>query len=659
MREEPQDVAGEPAILKPLSEVRKYFEVHGELARLLPSFEHRPQQQQMAEAVEESIRSGSSLVIEAGTGTGKTFAYLIPALLSGKRTIVSTGSRNLQEQIKSKDIPILEELLFHPFSVTVMKGRGNYICLRRFVDYRDKTHANLFQADADEPVEQFFRWGEETDTGDFSDFKAPVSAEIREETASSSELCLGRKCSFYNDCFVMKVRAKAQKSDLILVNHHLFFSDVKMRGSSDTSLLPKAETVIFDEAHMLEGIATEYFGSHVTSRSFTELTGELKRELALDVSLEMALREGMSRLVQLSFDFFQALSDPGKEERRSLPDGDISPEVVAIAEEIERITEALCTEVYTTTNSDSLHRVAEGISETARVIKEILSSSEAEEKTASVRWIESRGGVVSLHLSPLDIAQSMQQDVFPLAESCIFTSATLSSGKEDFRFFKTSLGIADDCKAVQLETPFDYKKNARYYFPKDLPEPSSAEFPVSVAHVVKELVHLSQGRTLVLFTSYRVLNAVYRLLSPELSYPLYRQQEGEEGHRVIQRFIADRHSVLFGTASFWQGIDVVGDSLSCLIIDKFPFAPPNDPVLSARIDYFRKSGKNPFMDYQVPMAVIALRQGFGRLIRSSTDRGIFALLDGRLHSKFYGRKFLNALPEAERVESIAELAGFF
>ncbi|MBF0275180.1 MAG: ATP-dependent DNA helicase [Nitrospinae bacterium] len=629
-----------------------FFDLNGVLASHVKSFEFRSQQLSMAQEVYDAIKKEKKLIIEAGTGTGKTLAYLVPVLLNKKKAIISTGSKNLQEQLKNKDLPLLKEIIPHEYSVTVMKGRNNYLCLRRFIDFRDNHSGSFFESDS---LKHIFAWGQETITGDRADFGENLSQEVWKEVDSRSDLCLGRKCTYFNDCFVTKLRIQAQQSDLIIINHYLFFADVQLRSNSDNSLLPKVDTIIFDEAHMLEEIATEYFGYTISRSSFIDLMNELVRELKETPKLETKVNESLTHISLLTGDLFTLFQEDAKNGRIRLYKKDITEEMQSISEKISWQIEILSNEVMNSTDSEALKRISERFITRGKALDFILNFPE----DSFVAWKENKEHFVSLHASPIDISSSMKEDVFPLAKSMVFTSATLSSGKQDFNFLKGSLGFADDDTFVQLDTPFDYKKSVLYHFPQSLPEPSSSDFINAISEEIHDTILAAGGRTMVLFTSYKALNGVYKNIRERIPYKIYRQMSGVENKTIMSWFTQEKNSVLFGTSSFWQGVDVVGDSLSCLIIDKLPFASPGDPILSARIDHINLNKGNPFMEYQVPMAVIALKQGFGRLIRHKEDRGVFVLLDNRVFTKRYGKKFLDALPETNHAKNSQEIAAFF
>ena len=629
-----------------------YFDPGGRLASHLNKYEFRPQQVEMSAAVFDAISKEAKLVVEAGTGTGKTLSYLVPAILSGHKVIVSTGSKNLQEQLKLKDLPLLKKALPVDFTAITMKGRSNYLCIRRYIDYREQHQASFFEKSN---VQDIFSWGDSTETGERTEYSGTIPREMWQEVDSRSELCLGRKCNFYHDCFVTKLRIKAQKADILFVNHHLFFSDVRLRSNSDNSLLPKAHTVIFDEAHMLESIATSYFGYLFNRKSVLELMNELKRELKTIPEAEVRMLEPFAHLANATNAFFEAFLAMGKEGTQRLYKKDFNVNIRDAADKIKSIMDSIGEDLYLTTDSDPIKRLMERFDDRKNALETILNYNE----NKFVCWMEGKDNHVTLHASPIDISENIQKEVFPLAKSFIFTSATITSGQNDFSFFQRQIGLTEKDMFLQLDTHFDFKNSVLYYFPKDVPDPNSEGFVDYISGAIHDLIMASKGRTLVLFTSYKSMNGVHKNIKGKIPYTIYRQQDGMDSNTIINKFMHEKHSVLFGTSSFWQGVDIVGESLSCLIIDKLPFASPGDPILAARIDHINAKGGNPFMDYQVPMAAITLKQGFGRLIRNKDDRGVFSLLDNRVFTKRYGKKFIRALPETRQADTVSEVEEFF
>jgi ATP-dependent DNA helicase DinG len=625
-----------------------FFGARGRLARVLPAYEERPSQQQLSQAVEATLREGGILLAEAGTGTGKTLAYLLPAVRLGRRVVVSTGTKNLQEQLVSKDIPLLARALGRNLSVAVMKGRGNYLCHLRFASFREAgTLRRLDETPFFRSVEE---WAGATSTGDRAEVPdLPDGAAFWREISAASENCIGTTCPQYDACWITRMRQQAIEADLVVVNHHLLCADLSVKDGSYGHVIPPYDTVILDEAHLIEDVATQYFGTVVSNHRIEDLCRDVERELkaarlhAPEVFAEVdGLRHRAER-------FFRALA---RGERQRLEPGWMTPllaeEATALGVRLDGLRSALLA------IPDRPEPVA-GLSSRALVVQaETALILDAEDDT-HVHFVEVRGHTVYLRATPIDVSERLRDLLFDHVRAAVLTSATLAVDGV-FEHVKARLGL-DRTSDLLLPSPFDFDRQAVLYVPRGMPEPVSPSFVDRAADEVVRLLELNRGRAFVLFTSYNNMNAVAALVAGRVDFPILIQGEAPK-HALLQTFRTTAGAVLFATASFWQGVDVAGEQLSCVIIDKLPFASPGDPVVAARIDHLRNAGGNPFADYQVPVAILMLKQGLGRLIRSASDRGILAVLDSRLVERSYGRRFLASLPPARVVHEIGEVEAF-
>ncbi|MBI5638344.1 MAG: ATP-dependent DNA helicase [Nitrospinae bacterium] len=608
----------------------------GLLARHLADYEHRPEQLAMAHAVAKTLAHGGQLVVEAGTGTGKTLAYLVPAILSGLQVVVSTGVKNLQEQIFFKDIPFLRQYIGREFTAVMMKGRGNYLCplrLKRFSQMpllERKGEAKLFDA--------ILGWAQTTKTGDKAELSAvPEEHPLWAQVCGNTDFCIAQKCPRGTDCFVGALRKEAEAAQVVVVNHHLFFADLALRGKGAGNVLPDYQAVVFDEAHEVEEIAAQYFGFAVSNHRLEELVRDTLRELdeAKPPNRPELIRD-LDNLDTRAKNFFSRFQRHGKEERRfslkeTPPDAEAAEALLTslayLEEKIGKIDPL----------PDSTRAMAHRHFAIAADLRAILKA----ESDEYIFWGETRGGGVYLNASSIDVAPLLRANLYA-GHTTIFTSATLAAAG-DFSYFRKSLGL-DAAETMALPSPFDFATQAQIYLPR-LPDPASPQFTDALAEEAVKLITLVKGRTLFLFTSFRGMYEIRKRLTGRLPYTLLMQGEASRT-ALLERFRSEVESVLLATSSFWQGVDVKGESLSCVIIDKLPFSSPGDPVLAARIDRIKKNGGQPFTEYQLPEAVLALRQGIGRLIRHRTDRGIMMIADSRIRSKGYGKTFLKSLPPA-------------
>lgn len=651
--------------------MEKYFEQNGILSKFLPTFEARSGQMEMAESVKRVLagraqvdRHGSPiarmLVAEAETGIGKTLAYLVPSVLSGKKIVVSTATINLQDQILKKDIPLLEEILATDLKVLCVKGRQNYLCHYRWHQFRSNPQQSLL---GDNQAEKIEKWLEQTDTGDRAELKwLPDKSSFWQKIASNSSQCLGSDCPEHSYCFVNQLRKKASKANVLIVNHHLLFSDLVLRKSGHGEVLPRYEAVIFDEAHHIENVATSFFGRSVSQYQFVDLIGDIERQAGVDLSSE-SFDEFVSELrgVKQRIDNF-ALLFPASRGRYPLKDllkeiGDkwveeveiLSSAITRLAKKIAKYSEY--SEIW-----NSLSARAYDLDKTLHEVA--LADTALEGVDGYVHWYERRDRSVVVSATPIHVADEIESTLYRTVDACIMTSATLSTGG-DFNFLRQRLGLPEDIEYLQLSSPFDYPGRTMLYVPEsNYPEPSERVYQEKTNERIAELIELSRGRALVLFTSFRGMDAVADYLAEKLDYPVYVQ--GTLPRRtLLEMFAQETDSVLLAVASFWEGVDVPGESLSCVIIDKLPFEVPSDPVFKARVEEITKNGGKPFFDFQVPKAILSLKQGVGRLMRSSTDSGLIAILDVRLFSKGYGNKFRKSLPPSPIVRSLEPVEEMF
>jgi ATP-dependent DNA helicase DinG len=620
-----------------------FFGPRGRLARTLPGYEERPAQQRLAEAVASVLHDGGVLMAEAGTGTGKTLAYLLPAVDLGRRVVVSTGTKNLQEQLLHKDLPLLARALGRDLNVAVMKGRGNYLCLLR---YRSFGQAGSFRRLEEIPLFRAVEeWAPRTATGDRAEVAdLPDAVDFWREISASSENCIGQACPEFQACWVTRMRQEALAADIVVVNHHLLCADLAVKDGTFGEVIPEYDTVILDEAHLLEDVATQYFGSQVSSHKLDDLCRDVERELR---AARLDAREVLAEVesLRLRADRLFKLLSLGR--GRRLGPGWMGPqeaeEASALLSRLEGLRTAILAVRERPEPLTGLAGRAQALAaETAFVLR-------AEEDT-HVYFVETRGRGVFVRATPIDVSERLRELLFDRVRAAVLTSATLAVDG-GFTYLKERLGLPET-RELLLPSPFDFARQAVLYVPRRMPDPRSPAFVDRAAQEVARLLALSRGRAFVLFTSYAHLNAVAERLAGEVPYPLLLQGEAPKA-TLLDMFRRTPGAVLLATASFWQGVDVVGEQLSCVIVDKLPFASPSDPVVSARIDRLRNRGGNPFAEYQVPVAILMLKQGLGRLIRSSADRGILAVLDSRLVEKPYGRRFLASLPPAEVVHDLA------
>jgi len=636
-------------------DIRHILGPGGLLAQLLDGYEPRPQQVSMAQAVAEAFSGDGKLVVEAATGTGKTLAYLVPALLSGRCVVVATATKALQEQIFDKDVPFLAKLFkklrpARSFRAINIKGRTNYLCKLRFESSRDTVR--LRTREDVKHFHQIMKWAITTKTGDRAEIPGlPDDYPAWSQLTATAQQCLGAECEKYDDCFVTRVRREAKEADLIVANHHLFFADLALRRSAVAPILPEYEAVIFDEAHHIEETITAYFGFEVSNWRMTELTGDVERTILEGGSLSAVAKEALGGVEAASEAFFGVFGvSDGRFELREQVESASGPEIQKAYEALRETLEGFGEFVGKLDLGDQAERLVERTRELLDDLARVMVC----DNVGYAYIVERRGSGTFLECSPIDVARLFAREVLSMDGPQIFTSATLTAG-ESFDYFMSRLGmVASEVKTLKLAPVFDYAANALVYIPRRLPEPTHADYIDGVCQIVEYLVGLTDGRAFVLFTSYRNMELVWERLKDTLTWPLLKQGDAPRSE-LLSTFREDIHSVLFATGSFWEGVDVEGESLSLVIMDKLPFANPTDPLVKARTEHVRKVGGNPFMSYAVPQAAISLKQGFGRLIRSATDQGIVAILDSRVCTKRYGKVFLDTLPPATVVYNAREV----
>lgn len=649
--------------------MEEIFGKSGLIAKHHKEYEYRAGQIKMAQAVLKAFEENKHLIVEAGTGTGKTLAYLVPAiafaLKHGKRVIISTGTKNLQEQLMEKDIPFLQKVMPKKFKAAYMKGRSNYACLYRIK--KAETQPILESLDEFDSFQKVSRWSRESETGDKAELSdLPENLSYWKDINAKSETCIGQKCADFEPCFITRMRQEAEAADIVIVNHHLFFADLNIRGNEYGRVLPDYGAVIFDEAHLIEDIASDYFGFQVSSYQLDELVRDVERLPITDVQLNRDLTKQSAKIINLSDAFWtRFVQGRGQDGRFPIPlnsfanqkkTGEI--EATPLGEAYFALDNALGHLESTLSKLDDESTEIESVVRRARQVRFDLDFIASQSEKHYVYWMERRGRGMFLRASPIDVSSLLQDKLFDKVETCVLTSATLSSNGK-FDFVKNRLGLNDE-KTGSLVAPssFNYEKQAIIYLPKSMPDPRSPEYTSIAANEIVKLLQITEGRAFILSTSNSAMNALYELVSMRVDFPCFVQGSMSKTG-LIDRFKGTRNSVLFATSSFWQGVDVRGDQLSCVVIDKLPFAVPTDPIVAARTKFIDEQGGMSFFEYSVPNAVITLKQGVGRLIRSATDKGVIALLDSRIRTKGYGKDFLNSLPRMRITTELKDVNSVF
>jgi ATP-dependent DNA helicase DinG len=660
-------------------EVERFFSEQSPLAAEVASFRPRAQQREMALAVAEAIRDNAILVVEAGTGTGKTFAYLVPALLAGGKVIISTGTKNLQDQLFQKDLPMVRDALKAPVSVALLKGRSNYVChyhlARTESDGMFKTREDIKHLGK---IKSYAKVSDSGDKGGLAD--VPENAPIWMQVTSTRDNCLGQECPNHKECFVLKARTEAMKADIVVVNHHLFFADVMLRDEGVAELLPACNTVIFDEAHQLPETASLFFGETLSTTLLLDLARDTRIETAAAAKDFLPLPKACDELDKAARDLRLVFRKEGRMPASATQDfKEFTPALNTLSEKLAQLSALLEKQAERSEGLENCWQRAQALAQQLKQWQGELPPPLAPPPGGEgamgplshrgrvgvgdgfVRWLEVFHHSLQLNTTPLSVADIFEKQIGGHARAWIFTSATLAV-KQDFSLYQTEMGLLN-AKTACWDSPFDYAEHALLYVPTGMPEPNSEGYTEAVVHATLPLIEASKGRAFLLFTSLRAMQRAYDLLVAEFDrrgwdYPLMLQGEGSRSE-LLTRFRDHGNAVLLGSQSFWEGVDVRGEALSLVVIDKLPFAPPDDPVLAARIEQLKKQGHNAFMEYQLPRAIITLKQGAGRLIRDEADRGVLMICDPRIITKHYGKRIWQSLPPMKRTRVEAEAVEFF
>jgi ATP-dependent DNA helicase DinG len=633
--------------------MRDIFGPGGFLDRsMIGGYEHRPAQLEMAEAVDDAFENHHHAILEAGTGTGKTLAYLLPAIVSGRRVVVSTATKSLQEQLYQKDVPFLQKHFAPEWKVAVMKGRSNFLCLSKMHAMGDQpTLKGMDEMDA---FGQIRDWAKLTETGDRAELTfLPDDSELWSRIDARRDTCTGKKCPQFDQCFLTGMQQRAKEADLIIVNHHLFFADLALKHDDFGSILPEYSAVVFDEAHEMEDVASDYFGQQISNFRFEELARDADQMMRLTHQGTPGLLRRTQRIREKSRAFFDSF--PSKEGRFPFSRNEREAFLEQNREAYDALLNALKgleTEFAALTQKpEELLRIARRSFEIRQEFSFLFESNERN----YVYWYERRNKGVFLAATPIDISQILREHLFEAFDTVILTSATLTVAGR-FEFIRQRMGV-DHAKECQLPPEFDYEHQALLYLPERIPDVRDAGFAAKAAEQIVALLELTLGRAFCLFTSYVQMNDLFERVRNQVDFPLLLQGTAPRT-TLLERFKNTPNSVLFATASFWQGVDVPGEQLSCVIVDRLPFAVPSDPIVAARVRALQDDGRNPFSEFQVPEAVLALKQGFGRLIRTKTDRGVLALLDTRISRMPYGKIFFESLPRYRRTHDLGEVERF-
>ena len=631
------------------SDVSHLLGEDGPFSKLVPGFAARQQQQEMAERIAEAIEKGNHLIAEAGTGTGKTFAYLVPALLSQSKVLISTGTKNLQDQLFHKDLPIVRKALAVPATVALLKGRANYLCLHR-LDLAEQ-EGRFRTPEMANSVINIREWAAQTSSGDIAEMTTISEDDmIWSSVTSTSDNCLGSDCHYFENCHVIDARRQAQEADVVVINHHLLFADMMLREEGFAELLPQADAIIIDEAHQLADVASSFFGESISGNQLLELARDSEAEYVTEINEDPNFIRTASVLQKLTQDLRLSF---GVEQRRAdwqsiAHDKEFKKSVLAVAEQLNELEKQLVPLAERSKGLESCYeRCVELRSRFTKLTTDVPDDH--------IHWFETHKRSFLLHITPFDISEIFHSQMQTMNVVWMFTSATLTVAN-NFEHFKQRLGIETDNTAV-WDSPFNYSKQAVMYVPESLPDPTTPEYTEAVVEKALPIIEACQGGVFFLFTSHKALQQAADLLDGEIDVPLMVQ--GDKPRDILlSEFRHYGNAVLLGTSSFWEGVDVRGEALTCVIIDKLPFASPGDPVLKARIDNMRKNGGNPFIDFQLPTAVITLKQGAGRLIRDVNDRGVLMLCDPRLITKSYGKIFIDSLPAMMKTRNQEKVVGF-
>ncbi len=619
------------------------FSKDGKLAGALPEYEARSSQPAMARLIQKAIEQKIQVIIEAGTGVGKTMAYLIPVLMSGRKSVISTGTRNLQEQIFFKDIPNITRAMGINAPVLLMKGRKNYLCLHRF--HQHFSESSFLNPEREKIRQKLIRWLEKTESGDRAELKWLRDDDpLWDMLSASSQQCMGPDCIHRQECYISRLHRLAAKADVIIVNHHLFFADMMIKKGGFGEIIPRSQIIVFDEAHRIEEIATTYLGERLSTLQLLDLVQDVEKEKNLIFKCDNKETANYLNFIRSGVELLERIFIESDAKGRL----DITNSGERYSEPVSFIRKGLAF----LEKSDDVS-IASRADELANSLSMIFSSNEVK----GLDWFEKGKRGITFNISPLDISKDMQDLLYSKVKSIVFTSATISANN-NFDYIRSRLGIPEEAMEGMFPSHFDLKNQTLLYIPKDLPLPNSRDFGLKAADRIISILKMTSGRAMILFTSYNNLNIVHEKIRAAVPYKVYKQ--GDAPRTVLlERFRKDIHSVLMATGSFWEGVDVPGESLSCLIIDKLPFESPGEPLVAARIDAIREKGGNPFMEYQLPGAIISLKQGLGRLIRKGSDRGILAILDARIIRSNYGKYFFKSLPEIRLIHDLEDIGRFF
>lgn len=622
---------------------------NGLLSQAISGFTPRASQQTMAEAIEKALKSNSQLIVEAGTGTGKTFGYLVPIFLAERKIIISTGTKNLQDQLFFKDLPVIKKIFPFPISVVLLKGRANYLCKQRLE--RNIADGRFVSRQLVSQLHTINEWSRMTLTGDISELQTvPEDSAIWPQVTSTADNCLSQDCPFYKDCFVVKARQQALSADVVIVNHHLFFADMALQADGFGELLPGADAIVFDEAHHLPEIASQFFSTTLTGRQLIELARDTEAEVLQSAKDMRNIIEETDKLQATTHEMRVAM---GSELRRAPWPEPVPPllemSIQCVKQALQSLEEILKTVAVRSKGLENCWRRAIELIERFNLLT-------GQTPDDNVHWFETHTQSFTLQLTPMVVADNFKRHIEEKKRAWIFTSATLSV-KNSFHLFVDTLGLHKALQ-LQLKSPFDYQKQSLLYVPRGLPDTHAQSYVETLVEAAIPVLDITQGKAFLLFTSYRAMERAAELLKDRIPFPMLLQGSMPK-KELVEQFKAYGNAVLLGTSSFWYGVDVRGDALSCVIIDKLPFAAPEDPILKARIQMLRKQGIDPFQTYQLPNAVLTLKQGAGRLIRDSEDHGVLMICDPRLVGSRYGEAFLQSLPEMSRTRELDKVREFF
>ncbi len=634
-----------------MSKTSSLFAADGKLSEAIQGFVPRQAQTDMAVAVENVIKIKAPLIVEAGTGTGKTFAYLAPALISGQKTIISTGTKNLQEQLFHRDLPLVKKALGVNSKTALLKGRANYLCLHRLRQHQQGGSNHLLEKQTLVELTKVREWASTTKSGDMGDMKTLAEdAKVLPFVTSTADNCLGKDCPDFEDCYMVKARRKALDADLVVVNHHLFFADMALKDTGFGELIPEADLVVFDEAHQIPDIASEYFGETFSSRQMQNISRDIDIVYRTVLKDAKQLQTAAEKCRMIAADLRLLFPENGQKGnwRQMLSREDVQTQISKLSDSLKVLHEVLKLHLGRDKDVDNIfERVSE--------IKGKLAHVTDVTQSGVSLWYETSMRHIVLHLTPLSIAQKFADFIAEPKRSWVFTSATLMVDG-GFSHFQRQMGL-NNAQTLALDSPFDYSSQAMLCVPRFLPEPNAKEMRQTLLDISVQLVKASRGRCFLLFTSHAALRAIAAQLADKIDNPILVQGSTTK-RALLEDYIANKDAVLLGTGAFWEGVDVRGDDLTCVLIDKLPFASPDDPLLQARIEDCRKSGGNPFAQLQIPQAAIALKQGAGRLIRDETDKGVLVICDNRLVTKDYGKIFMGSLPNMHRTRDLAKAINF-